>query len=106
MEEFREEDGIAYRLEVVSTGCTCETCEDLKSAVYPTYESLAFLGEMMIGSDCGACSEKEAFDSAEVIHQMFHRGELGYRPQDCFTAEAIEHVRLRRCYANEGESEG
>ena len=102
MEEFRSEDGSTYRLEVVTTDCTCEACEDLRLAGYRTYESLAYLGEMMIGSDCGACNEEEAVNSAEDIYQMFHRGELGYRPQDFFTADAIEHVRRRR----EGKREG
>lgn len=95
MEEFRYADGSTYRLEVVTTDCTCEICDDLRSAGYQTYESYAFWGEMMIGSDCGACSAEEAINSAEDIYQMFRQGELGYRPQDYFTAEAIEHVRLR-----------
>lgn len=100
MEKYIVEDGITYMLEVISAECICGICEDLRSAGYQVYESFAYLGKMMIGSDCGACSEEEAFDSAEDIYQMFHRGELGYRPQDCFTSEAIDHVRLRRTQVN------
>jgi hypothetical protein len=95
MEEFRIEDSITYRLEVLLTNCTCENCEDLRLGGYPTYESFAYLGEMMIGSDCCAGSKEDAIHSAEDMYQMFHRGELGYRAEDYFTAEAIEHVRLR-----------
>ena len=86
-------DNVTYRLGVFLTDCTCEICEDLRLGGYPSYESCVYLGEMLIGSDCGTRSEKEALDSCEDMCLMFHQGELGYRPQDVFTAEAIELVK-------------
>ena len=95
MIEFRTEAVKNYKLQAVITDCTCETCDDLRSAGYQAYESLAYLGEMMIGFDCGACSEEDAITSAEALYQMFHLGELGANAQEFFTAEAIKHVRSR-----------
>ncbi len=96
MTEFRTEGGKTYRLEAVTTDCTCETCDDLRSAGCQAYGAITYLGEMMIGCDCGASSEEEAIDSAEVLYQMFHMGELGTNAQEVFTAEAIKQVRSRR----------
>ena len=96
MEEFRTEDGNTYRLEALITNCICEICEDVRLMGCQPYESIVSLDEMMIGSDCGACSAEEAIDSAEVMYQMFHRGELGSQAYDYFTAKAIEHVKRRR----------
>ena len=95
MEEFREEDGKTYRLEAFITDCICKFCNDVRMTGCDPYESIVSLDLMEIGSDCGADSAEEAIDSAEVMYQMFHRGELGYRAEDYFTAKAIEHVRLR-----------
>lgn len=96
MEEFKEEDGKTYRLEALITNCICEICDDVRMTGCEPYESIVSLDLMEIGSTCGACSEEEAIDSAGRLCWMFHRGELGARPETCFTPVAIAHVRRRR----------
>lgn len=95
MIEYKTEGGNKFRLEVNLTDCTCEACDGLRASGHKTYDSIVYLGEMMIGFDCGACSEEDAFDKAEVLVQMFALGELGSNPQRCFSPEAIIHVRMR-----------
>lgn len=95
MEELLVLHDTTYLLKITPTDCMCEDCEGLRSAGYQTYESFSYLGEMLIGSDCYACSQEEAFDSAELMCEMFHRGELGSQAHNWFTPQAIEHVERR-----------
>jgi len=96
MEEFLIIDGITYTLEVQPTECRCVDCEDSRSTGDPMYDSYVHLGTMWIAYDCGSFSEEEAFAHAEGMCRMFHRGELGGRAEEIFSANAIQHVRQRQ----------
>lgn len=100
MIEYRNESDKTYMLEASITHCSCEECEELRKYGNRTYEACAYLGDMLIGFDCGARSGEEAIESAEVLCLMFENGELGANPLEFFTPEAIKHVMMRKAGAH------
>lgn len=97
MEKYIVEDGVTYTLGAFLTDCDCEICEGVRSWGHQPYESYAYLDQMLIGCFCDSASDtREAFEAAKRMCLMFHTGELGAEPEECFTREAIAHVNNRR----------